>query len=44
MASKFAWLVGKRNMILAVATVVATVFGKAHCLPHQGDYGFWDTP
>src|SRR5205823_1229733 len=42
-ASKFAWLVGKRGLILAVASVVAAVLGAAHGNPHSC-YGFWDQP
>jgi len=36
MASKFAWIIGKRGLLLALAAVVAAVFG------HSG--GLWDGP
>lgn len=39
MASKIAWLVGKRGIILVVAAVVAAMFGgRVH------SYGLWDGP
>jgi hypothetical protein len=43
-ASKFAWLVSKRGIILAVASVVAAVLGAAHGGNPHGGQGFWDLP
>jgi hypothetical protein len=39
----FAWLIGKRGLVLSVSAVLAAVFGAACGHPHGG-YGFWDWP
>ena len=42
MASKFAWLIGKRGLLLAIAVVAAALLGAGghHVSPH----GLWDGP
>ena len=39
MASKLAWLLSKRGLILAVAALMAAVFGA-----HVHSDGLWDGP
>jgi hypothetical protein len=41
-ASKFAWLVGKRTVLVAVLAVTSAVLGGL--CGHHGGYGFFDGP
>ena len=42
MASKVAWLVGKRGILIAVAALAAVVGAKTGIVIKP--YGFWDGP
>ena len=42
MTSKFAWLIGKRGVLFAIAVLVSVVLGFSGHSVHP--YGLWDGP
>jgi hypothetical protein len=43
-ASKFAWLVGKRGVILGITAVLSAVLGVCHGPVGHNGLGFWEGP